>query len=314
MRTGLVASLFVLVPLHAAFAQPSAKKRAETLFNDARKAMDASRYDVACPKLEESWSLDPAVGTGFNLALCYEKQGRLATAVDWYGRARDAAATAKQQKRVDFATQQIAALEPKVPRIVVQAANAPPGLSVTRGGQVVAVGAPQIVDAGTYVIEATAPDHQPFRKDVTAVDGQTVTVEVTLAPVIPDKPEPEPEPVSDGRRKTRLIIGWSIAGGGLAFTAVGLIFGMTAKSAWDDARALCPEGSTSCSDEAVALSDKAHSRALVSTIFTAVGIVGIGTGIVLVLTAPKDRERATVTRLVPMLGPDGVGIAVTGGF
>jgi hypothetical protein len=317
MRKGFAALLVAValvsasVPSHA---QPSEKKRAETLFIEARKAMDASRFAEACPKLEESWRLDPATGTSFNLALCYEKLGRLHTAVTWYERGRDAAQTAKQQKRVDFANAEIGKLVPRVPRILVTAANAPAGLAVTQNGAPIRPGTPLELDAGAYVIEATAPDHQPFRKEVTAVDGQTVTVEVTLAPTIVEKPDPVPIPTDDNGRKTRLIVGWSVAGAGVVLTGVGLVLGLSAKSAWDDARALCPEGSTSCSDEAHELSDKAHSRALVSTIVTAAGIVGIGTGIVLVLTAPKRRERETATRFVPMIGADGVGIAITGGF
>jgi hypothetical protein len=320
MRTVVAVILVVGVALLAgprAEAQSAAdKKRAETLFNEARALMDKASFAAACPKLEESHELDPATGTAFNLALCYEKSNRFASAVVWYGKSREAALAAKQQKRVEFADAQIAALTPKAARLVVTVTTPVAGLSVTRGGAPVTAGAPELVDAGTYVVEASAPDHQPFRQEVTATDGKLTTVEVALVPSPVVKPEPVPlvdTGSDDGGRETRLILGWSTLGAGVAITGVGLILGLGAKSKWDDARALCPEGSASCSDEAVELADSAKSRALLSTIVTSVGIVGVGVGVVLLVTAPKKRS-AEKTTFMPVVGKDMVGIAISGGF
>ena len=49
---------------------------AESLFQEARKLMDAKRYGEACPKLVASHKLAPAVGTLLNLADCYERGGQ----------------------------------------------------------------------------------------------------------------------------------------------------------------------------------------------------------------------------------------------
>jgi hypothetical protein len=53
---------------------------AEALFEQARSAMAAGSYDIACARFRDSDKLDPAVGTRFNLADCEEKRGRVATA------------------------------------------------------------------------------------------------------------------------------------------------------------------------------------------------------------------------------------------
>src|SRR5450631_2038862 len=71
---GLVASLSLNA--RTAHAQDSAAT-ADALFNDARAAMAAKKFDVACEKFRESDRLDPAVGTLFNLANCEEQQGHL---------------------------------------------------------------------------------------------------------------------------------------------------------------------------------------------------------------------------------------------
>jgi hypothetical protein len=53
---------------------------AEALFEQARAAMAAGSYDIACARFRDSDKLDPAVGTRFNLADCEERRGRVATA------------------------------------------------------------------------------------------------------------------------------------------------------------------------------------------------------------------------------------------
>src|SRR5262245_41081861 len=93
---------------------------AEALFRDARKLFDAGKYAEACEKLQASQRIDPAVGTLINLARCYEKVGRTASAwAAW----RDAAATAKQQgqpAREKTAREAADALEPSLARLTIE--------------------------------------------------------------------------------------------------------------------------------------------------------------------------------------------------
>src|SRR5947208_8874106 len=57
------------------------RARAEKLYDEAIELLDRGDYTQACPKLEQSDQLDPALGTRFNLAECYEHEGKLASAL-----------------------------------------------------------------------------------------------------------------------------------------------------------------------------------------------------------------------------------------
>src|SRR5690349_10947186 len=97
-----------------ALAEPTAAERslAAALFDQGRTLMGEGKVDEACVKLAESQRLDPGGGTLLNLALCHEKQGKIATAWTEF---REARATAKKDNRPDreaAADNEIAKLEP----------------------------------------------------------------------------------------------------------------------------------------------------------------------------------------------------------
>lgn len=305
-----VALMFAIVP--AAHAQE--KSKATQLFEEGRKLMRSESYAAACPIFEDSFTLDPAVGTALNLAHCYEKLGRLATSYQWHEKAATLAAANKQEARANFAREQMARLDTAVARIVVQVAQPVPGLVVTRNGAPVIIGTSERIDAGSYDIAASAEKYQPWQTNVIAVDGQTLTIDVPALlskPAIP-KPAPPP-PIANNKRKTRMIIGYTVGGAGVACLFTGLGFGLAAKSAWDDARDLCPAGSARCSPTAVSLGNTAGTRADVATVMTAVGVAGISASVVILITAPRKETPNQIT-FVPVADQRSFGFTVGGRF
>jgi hypothetical protein len=84
LGVGIVAT--VLLATADAHAQGGARRvGAEPVFADGRRLMAAGDYERACPKLAASQKLDPAIGAVLNLGACYEKAGKIASAMRGVG-------------------------------------------------------------------------------------------------------------------------------------------------------------------------------------------------------------------------------------
>jgi hypothetical protein len=168
-------------------ADPAA---AESLFYEARTLMSRGQYTEACPKLEESLKLDDGIGTRFNLADCHEHVGKVASA--WAG-FLDVAGKAKlagQADREKIARKRAAALESRLPKLVVDVEGSKDtSLEVRRDDVVLgsaAWGAAIPVDPGTHKVTATAPGKQAWESTVQVSEGKTTKVSVPreLAPAV----------------------------------------------------------------------------------------------------------------------------------
>lgn len=167
----------------------------QTLFEDGRALLFAGKYAEACPKLAESLRLDPAAGTEINLAHCYEKIGRLASA---WAAFKDAAGLAQREGRGEWAAvaeMRAGLLFPRVPTLAISIAprgRTVDGMDVYRDGQPLpqsAWGSAFVVDPGRHRIEATAPGATPWLQDIDVEPGTHLQIEVpplvSSAPVNP---------------------------------------------------------------------------------------------------------------------------------
>src|SRR6188768_1973116 len=162
----LVVCVFVFAAPPPAHAQSTAEKAtAELLFEEGLTLMRNGSFAEACPKLESSQRIDPAVGTLLYLAECYEKQGRTASAWVTF---RDAGALARSLNQVDraqVAEQRANQLQRELAMVTVQIAPEAqqiPGLTVKCGPVPVAVSLTEVsvpVDPGQVTIEASAPGY-----------------------------------------------------------------------------------------------------------------------------------------------------------
>lgn len=301
--------------------------KADKLFRDAKILMGQNKFTEACPKLEESQSLDPAPGTKYQLAVCYENTGRPATALAYYLEIADLAKSAGYKDKEKVARDKADALEPRVPRIVIEVpAAAPASMTVRRDGAVVdpsQYNRPILVDPGSITVEAEASGRKPFRSTVVVQgEGTRVLVPVRLQPIEDENKHEEPPPPPPSMFGAQRIAGVAVGVAGLGGVALGSVFGLQAKSSYDKAMkdpSLCPS-KTACYPEGKKLVDSAQSDAMISTIAFAAGGVALAGGVVLFLTGgpkspspPSDNLAPTAT-LVPVVTPGFTGVAATGHF
>lgn len=320
-----------------AHAQPSAESKAaaEALFDEGKKAMSAGDYASACQKFEQSDALDPAIGTELNLASCYEKAGRTASAWATFRRAAALAKAKKQPDREKLARKRAEELEASLSRltIVVPDAARVPGLVVTRNGSEVGselYGQPVPLDPGTLTIEAKAPGKIAFstKVDLSAKASQSVTVPelaadpnagsvppvetgeqpppVVTPPANPPPPDPyEPPPTEDSPSSgsSQRTIGLVVGGVGVVGLAIGGVFALKAQSKNDDSKNEClANDENQCSARGVELRDEARSAGNVATVAGGLGLAALIGGAVLYFTAPSGKSGSEARARVPRVG------------
>jgi hypothetical protein len=157
------------VLLVASVARAEDPAGAEVLFQEGRRLLADGQVGAACEKLKESFALDPMSGTMLNLAACYEKQGKTATA---WARFRNAANLAKSQGKTDQvneANRRIKALEAELSYLTIVVPEPVPGLQVQRDDMDVSpatFGVQVPVDPGHLEIVASAPSYKSVRLSV----------------------------------------------------------------------------------------------------------------------------------------------------
>lgn len=306
--TGLL-SLWV-VP---AWAQTGGGNRAaaEALFNEGRALMAKNAFSQACPKFEASEQLDPGLGTLLNLAECYEKLGKTASAWAEYREAIPLARASGSKIREDLATERAQALEARLSTLTIRAMGNKDSaaLEIRRDGvpvQAAELGSAIPVDPGPHTVEASAPGKKKWTSTLQVVaDATKLAVEVpALAPdaaassspgAAPGgSPVPEPTPSDtgsatahpgSGQRTVALVLGAA----GVVGVGLGTVFGLQARSDWSEAKSHCPSYPY-CDDRGVELHSSAASKATLSTVAFIAGGAALAVGTVLWFSADSGKK------------------------
>jgi hypothetical protein len=325
-----------------AHAQPEPDRElADQAYDEARRLVQQNRWEEACVRFEDSLRHEVALGTELNLARCDEHIGKLASAWHLYTQASDAAARAGDGERRDFAQDHAAALEPRVPRLVIAPPrDPPPGLTVTTDGTRIdpaALGVALRVDPGTHEVTASAPGFVTAALSVTVGEARSETLALPAlqrSPSPADRPRKPPadasaatagpairpleersEPVaapSSARRRAGMWVGAA----GVAVVGVGLVFGARAISSVSDAKRVCGADlrcDPASYDEGNRAIHDARSNATISSVLVAAGGAAVVAGAIVFLSARSPSDR-TAARLVPQAHDRGGGLAVVGGF
>jgi serine/threonine-protein kinase len=318
------------------------KAAAESLFDDALKAMKSGHFAEACPKLEESERIDPAIGTLLYLGECYEKTGRTASAWATFREAASAAQAQGETERTRVAAARADRLQPSLSKLTLKVAAETaqlPTLRVTRDNVLVAktlFGVAIPVDPGKYRIVASADGYQSHEVEVeVAANGDSKNLEIpalavsTTPPVAaagaaaaaasastqPAAATPQaPAPAAGGNGlRTAAYVSGAL---GVVSLGIGTYFGVKAISKNNDAKDACPDANACHDPNGESLANDAQNAATVSNITIAVGAAFVVAGVVLYLTsAPKEKpESSAHLELHPLVSRDLAGIGFGGAF
>jgi len=188
-----------------AFAQPSEAdvRAARDLFTAAEHDEDAGQWADAYDKLTRVAAVKLTAGVRYHLALCQEKLGKLATALDGFHQAQKQAQADGSRDVLRLVGKQLEELEPRVPRLTVHVVPPVDDAVVLLDGTQLAstlIGAPMPVDPGSHTVEVSAPNRAPTKatlsmgeRDVTSIDlqlGEPRPAATATAPVTAAAPGP----------------------------------------------------------------------------------------------------------------------------
>ncbi len=302
---GCVALAAALTCSRLAGAATADEVRAEALFRDGMQKFDTGQVAAGCAAFTESLRLDPKLGTLLNLALCHEKQGKIATAWLEYNTGAAWATQNGQKDRREFANGHALTLEGQLSRMLLQLPPARELSSVEIDGEPLPEPRwylPLYLDPGEHAIAVSAPGKQ--RRTVKVVVPREPSAQLIPIPTLQDAPLSElpsqkaRAPVTDAPAAgaTQRTVGLVVGGVGIAGIAAGVVFGVLTLQKRDDQSTHC--AGSACDATGAQAHDDAQKYGLVSTIGFGAGAAMVLTGAILYLTAPHATLHAS-------LGPRG---------
>jgi hypothetical protein len=308
---------------------------AQQLFDRAKELQAAGDWPTACAKFQASMDLNPATGTLIRIARCREHEGKLARAWADYHAALALNRTLSgqtDQRREELRLlieKELAALEPRLPKLRVVVPAAPPGLKLSRDDQplpVAALGDELPVDPGRVEVVAEAPGYLTARREAVAIEGQVTVVEIALErapavvpapigpspavspPVAPEAPPAaaQPPPPSPDGKKQRIA---GIAVGSVGVASLGAGAGLTALafSAYAQSSRYCPSGNQ-CYQHGLDLRNDARGALAGAYAAFGVGVAAVTVGAVLFAKAPRAASSPEAAHLAVTAGPGNVSL------
>lgn len=296
----------------AAYAgeSPSPSKEAQAIFTEARKLDEAGDLENACRLYRDALNLEPAaVGGRLHLARCLERSDKLASALEEYAAAEDAATASKQLGRAAHAKARKEELAAKVGAVVVDVAA--DAMALARF-EIRLDGAPLpsdkwgvavSLDAGKHAVDASALDRLPFSQSFVISNGAKSTVSV-----------PSLEPRSRGA-----VWPFLVGGVGLAMGAAAVGFAADQATTQATVNDRCDE--VAC-DTSGGFDPAAANARLDRDFGLALGLglgggLAVGAGIVGLIVSSRggeDEGRVGASSLRPWVGLNRVGFELELGF
>lgn len=286
----------------------------------------------ACSRLEPRLGDPPALGASLDIAMCYQRAGKLARAWALYRESVDLAGEAGDIERRERAQDSAAALEPHLARITIVApAELPAGFVVRWDGHPIepdTLGIGLYADAGRHEVIASAPGFRLVKRIAMLVEGRSRRIAIpALAVALNAGDEAAPPPADDAPSdlvvappapgapsasfRAPLVLG--LGGAGLAAAGGVVVYLARARSSLREARELCGS-SLVCSNgvdyqRGQQLIRDARSSATTALALAVASGAAVVADAIVWLTRPGARRQTTAT-LVPAIHERGAGLTL----
>ena len=287
----LLASLLALTSPSGA-----APGEAQQRFEEGRALLKDGRPAEAIPKFVASIASEPTVAALLNLADCYERIGKLASAharfrqAQEIARDKDAIRSEEARKRADI-------LAPRLSTITLLPPPQTEGVRVWVDGvevQPAAWGKPRPYDHGTH--EVVAQDRAGTRRrSVVQLEADaahvTAPVELENAASLPSLEPPLPRNEKGGAMRQ---VGLFTGGVGVAALVTGAVTGIVALGAKSDLESACtpyPRCPADRRGDLTDIDDRARTFGTISTVTVGAGALLVIAGTVLYLVSPSGSIR-----------------------
>ena len=264
---------------------------------------ESGDYQHALGEFQRAYDLSQRTQLFYNISLCYQQLGDLEHAVEFLGRylneVEEIPNRAALERRQENLTQRLEA---------ERAAAAATGTTTT-DTTTSDTTTSDTTTSDTTTTDTTTTD--TTTTDTTTSDdttSDTTTSDDTSAGSDIDRPQ-----AHEGGANVPAIA--SFIGGGVGL-AMAVSFGVMALGERNRVSTLDCAETMSCDDVPGANPTKMDTYALLSDVGTGLAVVGVGLGLVFLLTATDDEEDPGQARLrvAPFAGPDTAGLAAQGSF
>ncbi|MBV8755677.1 MAG: hypothetical protein JO257_00290 [Deltaproteobacteria bacterium] len=291
-----------------ALARVAHADSAEDLFNEGDALRKEGKTTEACAKFRASFAINPdAVGTMLNVALCYEQEGKIGSAHKLFAKAEASAKEHELESHRAAAQEHKDKLAGDVPRLTVAFAEQSPDLKLVVGEDVVDPNSASDieVDPGDTKVVASAPGRVPYVAHVVLAKGEHKAIAIPKLGY----------PVEDtGRATLGKVV--AISGGGVLLVGIGVGFLAHRKYDTQFSNGNCTMKDADhpmCNQTGYAETQNAKTLGWVGTGVGTAGLVAVGVGVALWLTAPH-REAARSVSFAPSLAPGEAGVVAFGRF
>lgn len=280
-------------------------KAARELFQEAYKDEQEKRYEQALDKFQRVARVRESASVRYRIASVLESLGRLREARDAFRAlaAKKPDLEKKEHEIADSSAERAAALDKKIPKLVVRTDKAPPqDMRVTvDGASVPASQQPRSIelDPGEHVVQASAPNTREFETHVKLAEGSEVALVVPVDPPAPPPPPPPPGGETPPPEKNNTLAYVALGAGGVLL-ATGIVLLVIRENDIAAIHSKCPRDvcPTSAKDEIESDRDQAKLFGPLGFGLAAVGVAAGAAGVYL-LVKPSSASSAPPSNGAP---------------